>query len=118
MLIYLLNIAMMALGVYCLIVKRNIIKKIIGLTIMEYSINLFLIMLGYRSGGIAPIITHNLLGDMAHFRASAVDPLPQALVLTSIVIGLGTLALMAALSIRLYEKYGTFDMSKIKELRG
>jgi multicomponent Na+:H+ antiporter subunit C len=47
-----------------------------------------------------------------------VDPLPQALVLTSIVIGLGTLALMVSLVIRLYEKHGTFDMSQISKLRG
>ncbi len=52
------------------------------------------------------------------FVANAVDPLPQALVLTSIVIGLGTTALMVALCIRLYERYGTFDMSEIRKLRG
>jgi len=47
-----------------------------------------------------------------------VDPLPQALVLTSIVIGLGVLALMVAICLRLYEKYKTFDMSEINRLRG
>ena len=52
------------------------------------------------------------------FAGDAVDPLPQALVLTSIVIGLGVLALMVALSIRLYERYGTFDVTMIRRLRG
>jgi len=47
-----------------------------------------------------------------------VDPLPQALVLTAIVIGLATTALMVALAMRIYEKYKTFDITKIKELRG
>jgi len=47
-----------------------------------------------------------------------VDPLPQALVLTSIVIGLGVTALVISLAIRIYEKYGTFDITKIKRLRG
>jgi multicomponent Na+:H+ antiporter subunit C len=47
-----------------------------------------------------------------------VDPLPQALVLTSIVIGLGVLALMVALSMRIHERYGTFDIRKIKKLKG
>jgi multicomponent Na+:H+ antiporter subunit C len=47
-----------------------------------------------------------------------VDPLPQALVLTSIVIGLGTLALMVSLCLRMYEKFKTFDMSKINTLKG
>ena len=46
------------------------------------------------------------------------DPLPQALILTSIVIGLGVVALMAAMAIRLHEKYGTFDVSEMKKLRG
>ena len=46
------------------------------------------------------------------------DPLPQALILTSIVIGLGVLALMVALSIRLYERYGTFDVNEMRKLRG
>ena len=47
-----------------------------------------------------------------------VDPLPQALVLTAIVIGLATTALLVALAMRIYEKYGTFDITKIRELRG
>ncbi len=55
--------------------------------------------------------------EAAWLRAS-VDPLPQALILTSIVIGLGVLALMLAISIRLYERYGTFDISKMRRLRG
>ena len=118
MLIYIMNIAMMALGVYCLIAKKHMIKKIIGIVIMEYSINLFLIMIGYRTNGVAPIVTKEFLGNMTEFSARSVDPLPQALVLTSIVIGLGTLALMSALAIRLYEKYGTFDMTEINELKG
>jgi multicomponent Na+:H+ antiporter subunit C len=48
----------------------------------------------------------------------SVDPIPQALVLTSIVISLGILALMVSLAIRLYEKYGTFDITKIRKLKG
>jgi multicomponent Na+:H+ antiporter subunit C len=47
-----------------------------------------------------------------------VDPIPQALVLTSIVIGLGVTALVISIAIRIYEKYGTFDITKIKRLKG
>jgi multisubunit Na+/H+ antiporter MnhC subunit len=47
-----------------------------------------------------------------------VDPLPQALVLTSIVIGLATTTMLVAIAMRIYEKYGTFDITKIKELKG
>ena len=116
MLQYLLDMIIFALGIYCLIAKRHIIKKIIGMCIIEYSINLFLILLGYRTHGIAPIILPEM--NNSYFAQYSVDPLPQALVLTSIVIGLGTLALMAAFAIRLYEKYRTFDMSEIHRLRG
>ena len=55
---------------------------------------------------------------MAYFLNHAVDPLPQALVLTSIVISLGVLALMAAICIRLYERYGTFDINEMRRLKG
>ena len=114
--LYILNMLLLGMGIYALIAKRHIIKKIIGIVIMEYSINLFLILIGYKAGGIAPIRDTTI--STSQFAASAVDPLPQALVLTSIVIGLGTLALMASLAIKLYEKYKTFDMSEINRLRG
>ncbi len=114
--LYILTMALMGLGIYALIAKRHIIKKIIGIVTMEYAINLFLILVGYRTDGIAPIQDSQI--SAAELAARAVDPLPQALVLTSIVIGLGTLALMASLAIKLYEKYKTFDMSEINRLRG
>lgn len=114
--IYILTITLLGMGIYAVIAKRHIIKKIIGLATMEYAINLFLILVGYKSGGIAPIADANT--SSMELAAKAVDPLPQALVLTSIVIGLGTLALMASLAIKLYEKYKTFDMSEIIRLRG
>ncbi len=116
MLIYFLNSILFVLGLYCLIAKKHLVKKIIGMVIMEYAVNLFIILLGYKGSGVPPI----LLPDMnkAEFVRQSVDPLPQVLVLTSIVIGLGTLALMVAISLRLYEKYRTFDMSEIRRLRG
>ena len=73
--------------------------------------NLFLVVLGWRRGGAAPILS-------AEGAQTFVDPLPQALVLTSIVIGLGVIALMVALCVRLYERYGTFDIGRIRRLRG
>ncbi len=116
MLPYLLTMVLLMIGVYGIIVKRNIIKIIVGVIITEYAVNCFLILQGYRDGGIAPIITADM--KVATFANKAVDPLPQALILTSIVIGLGLVALMVALAIRLYEKYGTFDISEIRRLRG
>jgi multicomponent Na+:H+ antiporter subunit C len=116
MVLYFLSLVLFVMGLYCLVAKKNIIKKIIGITIIEYSINLFLILIGYRRGGVAPILMKDM--SVAELTEKGVDPLPQALVLTSIVIGLGVLALMVAVCLRLYEKYKTFDMSEINRLRG
>jgi len=98
------------------VLQKNIVKIILGLMIMEYSVNLFLILLGYRKGGIPPIMDKNM--ELSEFVKKAVDPLPQALVLTSIVIGLGILSLMVAIAIRLYQRYGTFDITEMKKLKG
>ena len=85
---------------------------IIGLIICEYAVNLFLILIGYRLNGRSPILSpHQEIKNM-------VDPLPQALVLTSIVISLATTAFIVALAVRLYQKYKTFDITKIRRLRG
>ncbi len=116
MILYFLSMVLLVMGLYCLIAKKNIIKKIIGIVIIEYSINLFLVLVGYRSGGVAPILVKGM--QVEELVQKGVDPLPQALVLTSIVIGLGTLALMVALCLRMYEKFKTFDMSKINTLKG
>ena len=79
-------------------------------------------MLGYRMDGVAPIIdeSEELTGGhiSSFFVNHSVDPLPQALVLTAIVISLGSLALIVSICIRTYEKYGTFDITEIRRLKG
>ncbi len=116
---YALCFLLFMLGLYCAIVKKNMVKIVIGIMVMEYAVNLFLIMLGYRSDGTAPIIDQGQLeAGMEQFISSSVDPLPQALVLTAIVISLGSLALMISICIRTYEKYGTFDITQIRRLKG
>ncbi len=112
MIVYMFCIVMFCLGIYCILTKRNIIKIIIGIMIIEYSVHLFFILVGYRMKGRAPILSSNAK------ILNMVDPLPQALVLTAIVIGLATTALLVAFAMRIYEKYGTFDIDKIRELRG
>jgi multicomponent Na+:H+ antiporter subunit C len=114
--VYALCFALFVIGLYCALTKKNIVKIVIGLTIMEYAVNLFLVLLGYRKDGVAPIVEEAT--NPLEFLASSVDPLPQALVVTSIVIGLGVTTLAIALCIRLYEKYGTFDISEIRRLKG
>ncbi|MGE5348541.1 MAG: sodium:proton antiporter [Actinomycetota bacterium] len=99
-------------GLYGVITRRNLIKIAISLSIMEFSCFLFLALTGYREGGVAPIV------DVADPVQTYVDPLPQAMVLTAIVIGLATTAMLMAVIIRIYRKYGTFDIREIKNLRG
>ena len=111
------------IGLYCAVVKKNMVKIVIGIMVMEYAANLFLIMLGYRFDGIAPILSRNDINNetrqvMQSFLNYSVDPLPQALVLTSIVISLGSLALLISICVRIYQKYGTFDITEIRRLKG
>jgi len=116
---YALCFLLFMLGLYCAVVKKNMVKIVIGIMVMEYAVNLFLIMLGYRTGGTAPIIDRGQFqAGMEQFISSSVDPLPQALVLTSIVISLGSLALMISICVRIYERYGTFDITQIRRLKG
>lgn len=99
-------------GFMVLLLKHNLIKLIIGLSIMDTGINLFLISVGYISKGTAPIFSGEETSG-----AVMVDPVPQALVLTSIVIGVAVLALALGMAVKLYRHYGTLDLRKIKELK-
>ncbi len=112
MILYILCLVLFCVGLYCILRKRNIIKIIVGVIIAEYAVNLFFILVGYRWEGRSPI--HAPDAPVLNM----VDALPQAVVLTSIVIGLATTALLVALAMRIYGKYGTFDITKIRELRG
>ena len=118
---YLLATAVFLVGVYCVVAKKSLVKIVIGLTIAEIAVNLFLVMLGYNSAGgrpgpgAAPIETS---GVTAGESLAFVDPVPQALVITSVVVGLSTLVLAVAICVRLYERYGTYDVTEIKRLHG
>ena len=109
---YFMCLVLFAIGLYCIIRKRNLIKIIIGIMIVEYAVNLFFVIAGYRTNGRAPIFSPD------QKIVNMVDPLPQAVVLTAIVIGLAVTALMVGIAIRIYEKYGTFDITKIRKLHG
>ncbi|MHC4482081.1 MAG: sodium:proton antiporter [Planctomycetota bacterium] len=120
---YALCFLLFMIGLYCAVVKKNMVKIVIGIMVMEYAVNLFLIMLGYRIGGKAPIVAKEDIASAGGqvsdlFINASVDPLPQALVLTAIVISLGSLALMISICIRTYERYGTFDITQIRRLKG
>ena len=115
---YVLSVILFSVGLYAVVCKKNLIKIIVGVIIMEYGVNLFLVLIAYKSRGEAPILTAGMRADQVAAQARMVDPVPQALILTSIVIGLAIVALMVSMAIRIYEKYGTFDITQIRRLRG
>lgn len=112
MILYLLCFILFLVGLYGVITRRNLVKIVISLSIMEFSTFLFLALIGYMDGGVAPIV------DPSDPVKVYVDPLPQAMVLTAIVIGLATTSMLMAVIIRIYRKYKTFDIREIKNLRG
>ncbi|MEM5871565.1 MAG: sodium:proton antiporter [Candidatus Aenigmatarchaeota archaeon] len=103
------------IGIYCIIMKKNLIKKIIGLGILTNCIHLLFISIGFRNGGIPAIITKENLEFFANY---AVDPLPQALVLTSIVVQLSVTAFALTISILVFRHFKTLETDKIKNLEG
>ena len=103
--------ALLAIAIYIIMSQKNLIKMVMGLSIMASGVNLFLITLGYRTGGVAPIYTNAPSGLM-------VLPVPQALTLTSIVIAVATLALMLSLVIRTYYHTGSIDSEKSRIMKG
>lgn len=112
MIVFASCIILLLIGLYAVVTKRNLIKIAIGFSLIEYAINLLFALIGFKKDAIAPIITKL---DMPH---NFVDPIPQALVLTAIVIGLGTTALLLSIIARIYEKYKTYDIGEIKKLKG
>lgn len=105
--VYYISFILLGIGIYGLLSQKNLFKYLVSLTIIDTAINIFIISLGYVEGKEAPI--YSVYTPVANF----VDPLPQALVLTAIVIGVGTLALGASLLVRVYEKYGTLEVEEI-----
>ncbi|MEZ3508102.1 MAG: cation:proton antiporter subunit C [Lachnospiraceae bacterium] len=91
-----------------LLLQPNLIKKIIGLNIMDTAVYLFLAEKGYIAGRIAPIITDGVQDVEAY-----INPIPSGLVLTGIVVSVSVSALMLALTIRLYRRYHTLDLDEI-----
>jgi len=104
--------SLMLIGLYVVLVRPNLIKVIIGINLLDTGVNLFLVAVGYIRVGTAPIFSQ--LADQAE---NMVDPVPQALVLTAIVIGVSVLALALSLAVRVYDHYGTLDLKNIKRLK-
>lgn len=111
---YIGSFLLIIFGLYIILVKKNLLKIVIGMGLLDGGINLLLISIGFRINGTAPIFTSDLVKEGAVF----VDPVPQALTLTSIVIGACVTALALALVIKVKEHYGTIDADKVRRLKG
>jgi multicomponent Na+:H+ antiporter subunit C len=113
-----ISFALVIIGFWGLLSQKNIIKIIVSFTILETGVNILIVSLGYIKGRTAPIIdasveqgaNHNVLN-------SIVDPVPQALVLTAIVIGFGVTALLLAYAMKLFRAKRTLEINQFNDLK-
>ncbi|MCI5882683.1 MAG: cation:proton antiporter subunit C [Clostridiales bacterium] len=101
-------VILFGIGLTTLLLHKNMIKKIMGFNIMDTAIYLFLTAKGYIVGRLAPIVVNNDLSVETY-----VNPIPSGLVLTGIVVSVSVTALMLAITVRLYRRYGTLDIDEI-----
>lgn len=102
------SVILFGIGFSNLLLQKNLIKKIIGLNIMDTSVYLFLAEKGYVYGRVAPIVVNGVQSVDAY-----INPVPSGLVLTGIVVSVSVTALMLSLTIRLYRRYHTLDLDEI-----
>ncbi len=110
-----IGIILFVLGIWGIVSQKNIIKIIISFSIVDTSIHLMLVSIGYIKGKTAPIIDAAV--DKGNAANEVVDPLPQALVLTAIVIGLGITALMLSYALKMYKESKSLEINKYKALK-
>jgi multicomponent Na+:H+ antiporter subunit C len=108
---YWVVIVLMMTGFYVVISRRNLIKKVIGLSLFQTSVFLLYITMGKLAGGTAPIIEH---GTFERYT----NPLPSVLILTAIVVGVATTSVALALIVRIREAYGTVEEDEIQAMDG
>lgn len=101
-------IILFGIGFTMLLFQRNLLKKLIGMNIMDTGVFLFLASMGYIEGRKAPIVTNGVLDTAAY-----INPVPAGLVLTGIVVSVSVTAVMLSLVIRLYKRYHTLDLDEI-----
>ena len=102
------SMILFGVGFSNLLMQKNLIKKIVGMNIMDTSVYLFLALKGYIAGHKAPIVTNGIQSVEAY-----INPIPSGLVLTGIVVSVSVTALMLSLTIRLYNRYHTLDLDEI-----
>ena len=110
---YWLFVMLMMTGLYIVIAKGNLVKKIVGLNIFQVSVFMLYISVGKISGGTAPIFPLDMQIDPAVIYS---NPLPHVLILTAIVVGIATTSLGLALIVRIREEFDTIEEDRIEEI--
>jgi len=113
---YWMVIVLLMTGLYVLMAKQNLIKKVLGLNVFQASVVIFYVTLGKVSGGTAPILLPE--GERGAEGVIYSNPVPHVLMLTAIVVGIATTALALALVVRIHEAFGTIEEDEIRELEG
>jgi multicomponent Na+:H+ antiporter subunit C len=104
----------MMVGLYGMIAKNNLVKKVIGMNILQTAVILFFISIGAKTKATIPIIMHGHAGDSHAVHAvDFINPLPHVLMLTAIVVAVSTLGVALALVIKLYKQYQTLEENEI-----
>ena len=118
---YFISICLMMIGLHAMMAKMNLVKKLIGMNIFQWSIILFFVSTGAKRGATIPILEkgHGHHGAEVVIQASHyVNPLPHVLMLTAIVVGVGTTGVALALLLRIYRRYHTLEEDEIlKKMR-
>jgi multicomponent Na+:H+ antiporter subunit C len=117
---YLAAVALFSIGLYAVLVKRNLIKMVMGLSLMESSTYLFLISLAYRAKSTAPVLLGPPRSETpaSLSKGNVADPVLQNFCLTAIVIGVAVTGVFLAVTVRIVQHYRTLDSDKVRELRG
>ncbi len=111
---YWIYIILMMIGLYAMISKNNLIKKLIGMSIFQTAIILFYVSIGVKTGSSIPIVTEEDRHHPEHIEpANYANPLPHVLMLTAIVVGVSTLGLALAITQKIYHDYGTIEEDEI-----
>jgi multicomponent Na+:H+ antiporter subunit C len=111
---YWLYIVLMMIGLYAMIAKNNLIKKLVGMNIFQTAIILFYISIGSKKGATIPIIEHvKGAGEHAIKVADYINPLPHVLMLTAIVVSVSTFGVALALALKIYQQYKTLEEDEI-----
>lgn len=111
---YWIYITLMMIGLWGVIAKNNLVKKIVGMSIFQTAIILFFISMGMKREATIPIIMHEHgAGEVVVRAADYINPLPHVLMLTAIVVAVSTLGVALALSVKVYKRYGTLEEDEI-----